>query len=183
MKKTFKKTVDSGDLESTRISLANEMMLDPRGESFNEMRQYAEAAFPNLYETHDGKSFDYNKENWNEALLFSTKNALDDNFSRERLDYFFNMAKVVLKEKADSLNREASKKTGDSTMRTHIPEYRDRCKLNIEPLSACLIIGGILVGGTGLILGKSIITAIGVAGAAIGGYKAYNDTYNNDSQK
>ena len=64
------------------------------------MRTYAEAILQNLYDRHNGELLDTNKDNWDEALLFSTKNALDDNFSKERLDYYFNLAKIVLKDKA-----------------------------------------------------------------------------------
>lgn len=110
MKAKFKRTVDSGDLEGTRISLANEMMLDPRGDSFIEMCNYAETSLPNLYDKHDGASFDKNQDNWDETLLFSTKNALDNNFSKERLEFYYNLAKVVLKEKADTLDSEKDKK-------------------------------------------------------------------------
>lgn len=175
MKPKFKKAVDTGDLEGVRISLASEMMLDPRGESFKEMRTYAENTIPNLYEVHNGATLDQNRENWTESLLFSTRNALDENFSKERLDYYFNVAKVVLKDKADNLNREDSRASGYSASRTHSAKYSESHKQNVEPLSVCLTIGGLLVGSTGLILGRTIIAAIGLAGAAIGGYKLYNN--------
>lgn len=82
MKPKFKKVVDAGDLVGTRLFLANEMLLDPRGKSFNEMRSYAETAFSNLYDVHDGGSFEQNKAAWNEDLLYNVKNNLDSNFSR-----------------------------------------------------------------------------------------------------
>ena len=97
MKSKFKKVVDAGDLVSTRLFLANEMLLDPRGKSFMEMRSYAETVFSNLYDVHDGGSFEENMAAWSEDLLFKVKNDLDFNFSRERLDFYCNLAKEVLK--------------------------------------------------------------------------------------
>ena len=102
MKPKFKKAVDTGDLVSTRLFLANEMMLDPRGKTFIEMRSYAESKFPDLYEAHNGVTFNQNPATWSEPLLFSVKNELDSNFSRERLDYYYDLAKVVLKDKAEN---------------------------------------------------------------------------------
>ena len=81
MKPKFKKVVDAGDLISTRLFLANEMMLDPRGNSFMEMRSYAESSFSNLYDAHDGGAFNMDSATWSEDLLFTVKNELDSNFS------------------------------------------------------------------------------------------------------
>ena len=106
MKPKFKKVVDAGDLISTRLFLANEMMLDPRGNSFMEMRSYAESSFSNLYDAHDGGAFNMDSATWSEDLLFTVKNELDSNFSSERLDYYYELAKNVLKEKAANLNAE-----------------------------------------------------------------------------
>ena len=109
MKPKFKKVVDAGDLITTRLFLANEMMLDPRGNSFMEMRSYAESSFSNLYDAHDGGAFNMDSATWSEDLLFTVKNELDSNFSSERLDYYYELAKNVLKEKAANLNAEEQK--------------------------------------------------------------------------
>lgn len=173
MKKKFKKTVDNRDLEGTRLSLSNEMMLDPRGESFCEMRQYAEASFPQLYDIHDGELFNKNQDKWDETLLFYTKNALDDNFSKERLDFYYALAKVVLKDKAERLKAEQKVKSEkeedfkiNSSNKTHT---------SANPLYAGVAIGGIIIGGAGLIMGKTIIATVGLVGAAIGGGLLYNE--------
>ena len=65
MKPKFKKIVDAGDVISTRLFLSNEMMLDPRGNSFKEMLSYAETTLKDLYENHNNSVFDMNKQNWN----------------------------------------------------------------------------------------------------------------------
>lgn len=174
MKQKFKKTVDSRDLEGTRLSLANEMMLDPRGESFIEMRRYAESAFPQLYDVHNGEQLDKNQDNWNEALLFSTKNALDNNFSKERLDFYFNLAKIVLKEKAEKLNQEQDEQVSNEESESYRSTSKGDSKAN--PLYVGAAIGGLIIGGAGLLMGKTVIATIGLVGAAIGGGLLYNES-------
>ena len=176
MKEKFKRIVDSRDLEGTRISLANEMMLDPRGESFCEMRKYAEAAFPQLYDIHDGTTFDNNQDNWDETLLFSIKNALDNNFSKERLDFYYNLAKIVLKEKAEKLNEEQKERAEEEDDFNNKSSSRQEIKGN--PIYVGATIGGLIIGGAGLIMGKTILATIGFVAAAIGGGLLYNDSKN-----
>lgn len=173
MKEKFKKTVDSRDLEGTRLSLANEMMLDPRGESFIEMRRYAESSFPQLYEVHNGEQFEANQDKWDEALLFSTKNALDDNFSQERLNFYYDLAKTVLKEKAEKLRQEQKGITQYNDTINDRSTIQGSPKAN--PLYVGAAIGGLIIGGTGLLMGKTVIATIGLVGVAISGGLLYNE--------
>lgn len=178
MKTKFKKVVDAGDLLTTRLFLANKVMLDPRGKSFNEMRSYAETAFSNLYDVHDGSSFEENKAAWSEDLLFKVKNDLDFNFSRERLDFYCNLAKEVLKDKAEKLDAEDMKLAQrQSNASTNQEEY-------IYPSDSKKIHAGITIGGAaltvaGLFIEKTAIayavSSLGIIGMAIGGYLLYND--------
>ena len=98
--------ISNGDLLTIRLYLANELLLDPRGKSFNKMRSYAETNIMDLYEIHDGSEFSEVSSIWNEELLFKLRNDLDSNFSKERLDFFETVAKTVLKEKAQSISKE-----------------------------------------------------------------------------
>ena len=171
MKQQFKQKVDTGNLTGTRISLSNEMMLDPRGESFKEMKAYAETALPNLYEPHDGGALDKNHDNWTKELLFATKNDLDDNFSKERLEYYYELAKSVLREKADSLDEKERK----SNSRSY---EKGTTKNTPSPLYLGLAVGGLLVGGTGLLVGRIVVAAAGLAAATIGGSMLYKNQSN-----
>ena len=175
MKPAFKRTVDSGNLDGARTSLANEMMLDPRGHTFKEMLAYAEAAFPNLYEKHNGATLDRNQANWNESMLFATRNALDDNFSKERLSYYYDMAKVVLKDKAATLEREGRSTASRETSAHNTIQNEHQSNNKINPLHLGITTGGLVVGGIGLLVGKAAITIIGLLGAAIGGALSYSD--------
>ena len=93
-------------------------MLDPRGYSFKTMRVYAENNSTDLYEVHNGDNFVEDQSEWNQEFLFNVRNDLDSNFSRERLGYFEMVCKVVLKDKALSLETEEKKKKAQKTNST-----------------------------------------------------------------
>lgn len=70
------------------------------------MRSYAEMNIMDLYEIHDRTDFSKVPSSWDEELLFNLQNDLDSNFSKERLDFFEKVAKIVLKEKAQLMDEE-----------------------------------------------------------------------------
>ena len=82
METEFIKEVESGDLVGVRLSISNELMLDPRGKSFSEMKTFAEAKLTNLYDVDDSTKYSSVKTDWNEALLFTIKNDLMITFQR-----------------------------------------------------------------------------------------------------
>lgn len=98
--------ISDGDLITIRLYLANELLLDPRGKSFNKMLSYAEMNIVDLYEIHDGTDFSEVSSIWDEELLFNLRNDLDYNFSKERLVFFEKVAKTVLEEKAQLMSKE-----------------------------------------------------------------------------
>lgn len=176
MKAKFIKAVESGDLVSVRLFIANELMLDPRGKSFSEMRNFAESKFTNLYDADDAKSYPSVKTEWNEELLFSIKNDLDDNFSKEKLAIYENVAKYVLKDKAEQLNKE------DATHAPRINTVYNNDKAGSNPKSSNkkiytgITVGGAAVAITGLCLSRVALASLGVAGMVIGGILLYNDS-------
>lgn len=179
MKPKFKKVVDAGDLVGTRLFLANEMLLDPRGKSFNEMRSYAETAFSNLYDVHDGGSFEQNKAAWNEDLLYNVKNNLDSNFSRERLDFYYNLAREVLKDKAAHLDDEDTKLAQRQAIAPTNQEEYIHPSDSKKKIHAGITIGGAALTVAGLLIEKTaiacVVSSLGFISMAVGGYLLYND--------
>lgn len=102
----FIDAVQTGKLVRVRLSISNELMLDPRGKTFTEMLQYAESNLPLLYQDDDGKIYDDDSSKWNKDFLYDLKNDLDLNFSREKLAIYEVVTKHVLKNKADKLEKE-----------------------------------------------------------------------------
>jgi hypothetical protein len=102
----FINAVQIKNIVRVRLALSNELMLDPRGKTFKEMLQYAESNLPLLYQDDDGKIYDNDSAKWNENFLYDLKNDLDLNFSKEKLSLYEIVAKHVLKDKADKLEKE-----------------------------------------------------------------------------
>lgn len=175
MKVKFIKAVESGDLVSVRLFIANELMLDPRGKSFTEMKNFAEAKFDNLYDPDNAKSYSSVKTDWNEELLFSIKNDLDDNFSKEKLAVYESVAKYVLKDKAEELDKEEASRSA-RTITTSNSENTGRTqRRNNKKLYTCITVGGAAIAVTGLCLSRVALASLGLAGVVIGGILLYND--------
>jgi len=176
MKAKFIKAVESRDLVSVRLFITNELMLDPRGNSFTEMKNYAEAQFSNLYDVDDTKVYTSVKTEWNEDLLLSINNDLDNNFSKEKLAIFEAVAKYVLKDKAEQLNREdATQSTRINTAYSNDSARRTKKSSN-KKLYAGITVGGAAVAITGICLSRAVLASFGFAGMVVGGILLYNDS-------
>lgn len=106
MQQEFIDAVNNKDVSSVRFALSNELLLDPRGFSFDEMRQLAESKLSDLYEADAPLTFDTDKSNWNEDFLFSVKNNLDMEFTKNKLDFYKKVALYVMRDKIEALNEE-----------------------------------------------------------------------------
>ena len=179
MKTKFIKAVEDNDMLSVRISISNELMLDPRGRSFKEMLAYAESRLTNLYDEHDGVCYTEDIVVWNEEFLFSIKNDLDYNFSRERLEFYEKVAMFVLREKAENLDNEER----DDSYRSFTGNSIDDVNETMQNASKKHIYTGVLVGGVivtvaGICTSKAVLSLLGVAGIAVGGYLLYKEKNN-----
>lgn len=177
MRPKFIKSVDESDVVSVRISLTNELMLDPRGESFKVMLSYAESKLDDLYDVHDGVVYSENSDDWNEELLYRVKNDLDYNFSRERILFYEKIAKYVLQEKAkqlDSEEQEELRKKNNEKKYTHTQINETNNSKDKREIYTGIAIGGAVVATIGLFTYK-IITLFGVAGVAVGSYLLYKE--------
>ena len=171
MKAKFIKAVESGDLVSVRLFISSELMLDPRGKSFSEMKNFAEAKFSNLYDVDDAKSYPSDKTEWNKELLFSINNDLDDNFSKEKLAIYENVAKYVLKDKAEQLNKEETSRS----QRINTNNIGRAQKKSNKNLYIGITVGSAAVAITGICLSRLALASLGFAGVVIGGLLLYND--------
>lgn len=175
MKAKFIKAVESGDLVSVRLFISNELMLDPRGKSFSEMKNYAEAKFSDLYDVNDTKSYPSDNKEWNEGLLFSIKNDLDDNFSKEKLAIYENVAKYALRDKAEQLNKEEASRSQRIDTAINTDNVGKAQKKNNKNLYLGITGGGAVVAVTGFCLSRVALASLGIAGVVIGGILLYND--------
>ena len=77
MTQKFLDAIEAGNLISVRYSLTNELLLDPRGDSYREMKVLAEERLEGLYEALDGKLSKKPVEEYTEVELMELKNDLD----------------------------------------------------------------------------------------------------------
>lgn len=172
MKKKYIEAVESGNLVRVRLFLTNELMLDPRGNSFLEMKLFAESHLPNLYDRDDSKCYSMNECDWNEELLFSLKNDLDDNFSKEKLAIYEKIAKYVLKDKAEQLAKEEAMRS-DVIGKAKSTQTQKRTKKQIY---TGITVGCAGVAVIGLCLSRVALASLGLAGTVVGGILLYNES-------
>lgn len=171
MKAKFIKAVDSGDITNVRLFLINELMLDPRGKSFTEMKSYAESKLNNLYDDDNGKTYDKGESEWDENFLFEVKTDMIDNFSKERLAFYEKIAKQVLKDKAEHLDAE-EKTNRYKTSQTHRTSTKNAWTSKKTAYSS-IVAGGVAATVVGLCVEKAalatILTSVGTLAMIAGG--------------
>ena len=166
MKQKFIESVKSGDVRKGRLSLSNELLLDPRGKAFAEMLNYAKANLSNLFEENREARYEVlPKEQWDENFLFTVKSDLDSNFSVEKLAFYQAVIEIVGKDKMASLDEE-EKNAKMQKSSSHQP--REKAKRSKKTVSMSVATGGAVLTIVGLCVGKTLLTLVGGA-VLIGG--------------
>lgn len=177
MNKKYIEAVKSGNLVRVRLSLSNELMLDPREDSFNEMKAFAELHMTNLYDEDDSKSYSMNVTDWNEELMFTIKNDLDDNFSKEKLSIYEKVTKTVLKDKAEQLTKEeATRAARIASVSNKARSSEQQKKYSNKQIYTGITVGSAAVAVTGLCLSRVALASLGFAGVLISGIFLYNES-------
>jgi hypothetical protein len=175
MKAKFIEAVESGNLLRVRLFLTNELLLDPRGGTFLEMKVFAEKHLDNLYDIDDSKYYVFDESVWNEELLFKLKNDLDENFSKEKLSVYTTMAKVVLKDKIEELKNQEANRSARITASTNDINNNKKKKQSVNTLYVGITVGGVAITLTGLCLSRMVLASVGLAGVVIGGILLYKN--------
>lgn len=166
MKQKFIESVKSGDVRKVRLSLSNELLLDPRGKAFAEMLNYAKANLSNLFEENREARYEVlPKEQWDENFLFTVKSDLDSNFSVEKLAFYQAVIEIVGKDKMASLDEE-EKNAKMQKSSSHQP--REKAKRSKKTVSMSVATGGAVLTIVGFCVGKTLLTLVGGA-VLIGG--------------
>ena len=159
MKQKFIESVKSGDVRKVRLSLSNELLLDPRGKAFAEMLNYAKANLSNLFEENREARYEVlPKEQWDENFLFTVKSDLDSNFSVEKLAFYQAVIEIVGKDKMASLDEE-EKNAKMQKSSSHQP--REKAKRSKKTVSMSVATGGAVLTIVGLCVGKTLLTLVG----------------------
>lgn len=152
----FKEAVESGDKTLVRVMLKNSMLNDVSLKSFGEELAYAESAVSDLYDEHDGESFDYDMTKWDKDLLDNQMVKLVRNFSHERIEYISSLIRHLYADKRAEMATEA-----------FIEEHSNTSQ---NVVGAGLVVGGTaaVIAGVALATGKAGMVAGGVALGGIG---------------
>lgn len=170
MKQEFINAVSEKNLSIVRISLTNELLLDPRGTTFSEMLSYAMKALPDLFE--ENKEAGYTvppQEEWNKEFMLIVKNDLDSNFSKEKLAFYETVVKIVGKSKIGIIEEEERKE------REQRGTNRRSQKRSINKTYATVSAGGATLSLIGIVAGKTLLTVVGGAALIVGGVLLIND--------
>lgn len=84
--KTFCDAVSSGDVAMVHILMKDSLLVDPSFEHFREMEKAA-ASMKGLYEEHDGRSLNMNKDTWDNEYMNKMMVQVISNFSHERVEH------------------------------------------------------------------------------------------------
>jgi len=171
----FVTAVQDGNLVRVRFALSNELLLDPRGNTFHEMKRFAESKLSELYQKDDARKYDLNHANWNMKFLQDLKNDLDLNFSHEKLSLYEQVVSEVLKEKAKQLGQEEEIHKQDVSSAESSAQSTNWKTLDQKTVYTGLAIGGAVLGIIGLCSSKTLLATIGLAGVVVGGVSLYNE--------
>lgn len=108
MKEKYIEAVAKHKLVKVRMMLADELLLDPRGETSTEMLEYAKNNLPDLFEPNKVSNYEFSldESTWDIELASTIKQDLISNFSIEKLALFEKVARKIGEDKANTLNEE-----------------------------------------------------------------------------
>lgn len=180
MKQKFIDAVEAANLISVRYSLSNELLLDPRGDTYREMKAMAEERLDGLYEPLDGELPQKSADNYTKSELMELKNDLDANFSCERLAHFEQVVAVVLREKAEQMDNESDCKKSHNDLKAQQNEGSGNWGTAAK---YAITVGAAAFGTAKFIVGTTATAAAGIAtGAALATGAAIKYIKDNDGE-
>lgn len=160
----FQEAVSEKNIRKIRIMLKDSLLVDPSFERFREMEKAA-LSVGGLYDTHDGRAFIENPEEWDESYMNKMMVQVVGNFSHERVEHLMDVVRKLRPvPKGTAKNTRYSGKTTSSYQ-----EQKRKDQLNGDYRGAKIaggaVVGGIIGGTVGIVLSP---TAAALAGCAVG---------------
>lgn len=170
---TFKEAVKSGNIQRIRIMMKNSLLVDPTFREFKEMENAA-ASVKGLYDIHDGKEFEMNKQNWNDNYMNKQMVQVVNNFSHERINHIKDIVHYL--RPVDKNIQYNNQKINQNSINTKTSisyteqKYRDQQSGRyLRSKFATGAVAGAVVGGVvASAVGATVVTGA-VAGAVVGG--------------
>lgn len=156
----FLDAVNSNNKLLTRIMLKDSMVVDPTLEQYNERIRYASAHMPDLFDTHDGEAFDYNRSAWTKDYMNQELVVLVGNFSQERIEFLKNMVHYIYRDEIAQVQQKRNSQRAAS--RSSGPARR-QVGTGAVAVGAALAIAGVCTSHTALVVGGVVVAAAGAA--------------------
>lgn len=153
----FMEAVQAKKVIRVRIMLKDSLLVDPTGEQFLEMEQYAKNNMQDLYSEHDGENLNFDITAWNEDYLNEQMVAVVNCFSEERVDLLKNMVRHIYKDKASKIRDERNKAIECKSI------TRKQVGTGVAVGGAALTVAGLCTAHTALTIGGVAVAAVGVA--------------------
>lgn len=122
----YKEAVNSGNMLTIRIMMKDSLLNDRTFSEFNEMSKIAQQ-LPGLYEKHDGRELENDRNMWNDAYMDKIMVQAVGNFSHERLNHLKEVVKYL---------RPATKRSEPSQIKTRtiLEKESTRRETTVHPI-------------------------------------------------
>jgi hypothetical protein len=171
----FKEAVSTGNVRRVRIMMKDSMLNDPTFSEFNAMKNAAQD-LSGLYDTHDGRSLNYDKNTWDDSYMNELMVQIVGNFSHERVEHLQAVVKYLRPTRSQSIerhpNRErvADSETTNGKTYTQSPNH-EKHKYHAQENNfdrGSKIIGGAIIGAVAGGTIAAVASASVIGGVAIG---------------
>lgn len=171
----FYEAVSSGNIQRVRIMMKNSMLVDPTFSEFHEMENAAQD-LSELYDTHDGRNLNYDKNMWDDSYMNDLMVQIVSNFSTDRVKHLQDVVKYQRPSAINSYERHPNSKRVSDNEKTSgqtYTHYTDRQKKEYPNQDNDFSRGTKIIGGAiiGAVAGGAIATVASVSvigGVAIG---------------
>ena len=174
LKQDFINKVKEGNKYEVRSILS--IYLSKNRDYFKEALKYAKSNMTNLmekYNNDNGKPFENNPENWNEAYFNEQKVYMMTNFCDERIEHLLKVASKLFPENIVSKTSTTSSSTSYSSRSTS-KKTTSRKKSDDDIVPKIAIGTGAVIAGVGLLTLKVSLIAVGAVVAVGGAVYKYN---------
>lgn len=122
----FKEAVNSGNVRRIRIMMKDSLLVDPTFREFKEMENAA-ASVQGLYDIHDKKEFELNKENWDDNYMNKQMVQLVSNFSHKRIEHIKDVVRYLRPEvKTTQSSIETRRNNSTNTITNTSKSYKEQ---------------------------------------------------------
>ena len=158
----FKDAVQNQNKVRVRIMLKDSLLIDPSGDDFQQMLDYAKVQMPSLMDEHNGEVFK-TAEQWDETYLNEQMVAVVNNFSEDRIELLQNMVFKLYEPQQSTSHTEHTKEDREDGLSS-----MQKTGVAVAGVGAVAIVAGValktsmavpIVGGVAIVAGGALYFA------------------------